>query len=149
MNNPAVRNTGILLARIGLGVIFLAHGLQKVNSWGYSGTKAGFEGMGAPVPAVSAFLATWIEVLGGIALIVGVLTPIVGGLLFLNMIGALFITHIGNGIWVSDGGYELVLALGAGALLLAVVGAGKFSVDALLGGKLPWLATESEPALTR
>lgn len=149
MNNPAVRNTGLLLARIGLGVIFLAHGLQKVTSWGYDGTKAGFEGMGAPVPAVSAFLASWIEVLGGIALIVGVLTPIAGALLFLNMVGALFIAHIGNGLWVSEGGYELVLALGAGALLLAVVGAGKFSVDALLGGKLPaWMTATPEPALT-
>ncbi|MFZ2529871.1 MAG: DoxX family protein [Rhodococcus sp. (in: high G+C Gram-positive bacteria)] len=141
MNNPAVRNTGILLARIGLGVIFLAHGLQKATSWGYSGTKAGFEGMGAPLPAVSAFLATWLEILGGIALIAGALTPIVGGLLFLDMLGALFIAHIDNGLWVSDGGYEFVLALASGTLLLAVVGAGKFSVDALLGRTLPAWAT--------
>jgi len=147
MDNPAVRNTGILLARIGLGVVFLAHGLQKLGTWGYDGTKAGFEGMGAPAPAVSAFLATWIEIIGGIALIAGVLTPIFGALLFLDMIGALFIAHIDAGLWVGDGGYEFVLALAAGTLLLTVVGAGKFSVDALIAGKLPAWVTAT-PATT-
>ena len=145
MNIPHVRSIGILLARIGFGVIFLAHGLQKADTQGYSATKAAFEGMGAPVPALSAFLATWVEIIGGIALIVGILTPIFGALLFLDMLGALFIAHIGKGIWSSDGGYEFVLALGAGALLLAAVGAGKFSIDTLLGTRFRWLATGNEP----
>jgi len=140
MNNHIVRSAGILGARIGLGIVFLAHGLQKFQQNGWAGPKSGFEMMDVPVAPVSAFLVTWLEILGGIALIAGVLTPIVGALLFLNMLGALFITHVDNGIWASDGGYELVLSLGMGALLLAVVGAGKFSVDAVLGTKVPWLA---------
>ncbi|USI91312.1 DoxX family protein [Rhodococcus pyridinivorans] len=129
------------MARLVLGVIFLAHGLQKFNSWGYEGTKAGFEGMGVPAPAVSAFVATWIEILGGLALILGVLVPVFGVLLFLFMLGAFFIVHVENGIYVGDGGFELVAALGAGALLLAAVGAGAFSVDRFLARKVPLLRT--------
>ncbi|QXF81218.1 DoxX family protein [Rhodococcus pyridinivorans] len=141
MKTPLVRDLGILVARLVLGVIFLAHGLQKFNSWGYEGTKAGFEGMGVPAPAVSAFVATWIEILGGLALILGVLVPVFGVLLFLLMLGAFFIMHVENGIYVGDGGFELVAALGAGALLLAAVGAGAFSVDRFLARKVPLLRT--------
>ncbi|EHK81572.1 DoxX family protein [Rhodococcus pyridinivorans] len=141
MKTPLVRDLGILVARLVLGVIFLAHGLQKFNSWGYEGTKAGFEGMGVPAPAVSAFVATWIEILGGLALILGVLVPVFGVLLFLLMLGAFFIVHVENGIYVGDGGFELVAALGAGALLLAAVGAGAFSVDRFLARKVPLLHT--------
>lgn len=132
MNNPVLRNVGLLVARVVIGIVFLAHGLQKVNQ-GYSATKAGFEGMDVPVPALSAFYATWVETLGGIALIIGLLVPIFGVLLLVNMLGAFVFVHIGNGIYVTDGGWELVGALGAGALVLAVVGAGAYSVDALLG----------------
>ncbi|MGX7723913.1 DoxX family protein [Rhodococcus sp. 5G237] len=141
MKTPLVRDIGILIARLVLGVIFLAHGLQKFNSWGYEGTKAGFEGMGVPAPAISAFVATWIEILGGLALILGVLVPVFGVLLFLLMLGAFFIVHVENGIYVGDGGFELVAALGAGALLLAAVGAGAFSVDRFLARKVPLLHT--------
>ncbi|BDB59310.1 MULTISPECIES: DoxX family protein [Rhodococcus] len=141
MKTPLVRDLGILVARLVLGVIFLAHGLQKFDSWGYEGTKAGFEGMGVPAPAVSAFVATWIEILGGLALILGVLVPVFGVLLFLLMLGAFFIVHVENGIYVGDGGFELVAALGAGALLLAAVGAGAFGVDRFLARKVPLLRT--------
>ncbi|MCR8692872.1 DoxX family protein [Rhodococcus pyridinivorans] len=141
MKTPLVRDLGILVARLVLGVIFLAHGLQKFDSWGYEGTKAGFEGMGVPAPAVSAFVATWIEILGGLALILGVLVPVFGVLLFLLMLGAFFIVHMENGIYVGDGGFELVAALGAGALLLAAVGAGAFGVDRFLARKVPLLRT--------
>ncbi|KXF87898.1 membrane protein [Rhodococcus ruber Chol-4] len=140
MNNPVLRNVGLLVARVVIGIVFLAHGLQKVNQ-GYSATKAGFEGMDVPVPALSAFYATWVETLGGIALVIGLLVPIFGVLLLVNMLGAFFFVHIGNGIYVTDGGWELVGALGAGALVLAVVGAGAYSVDALLGRRVRFLQT--------
>ncbi|QNG17868.1 DoxX family protein [Rhodococcus triatomae] len=132
MKTPVVPSIGILIARIGIGVIFLAHGLQKFRVWGLDGTAASFEQMEVPAPTASAYAAAFIETIGGIALIAGLLVPLAGILLFLVMAGAFFIVHIDNGIWVADGGYELVLALGMGALLLAAVGAGKFSLDAIL-----------------
>ncbi|OCH82132.1 DoxX family protein [Gordonia sp. UCD-TK1] len=142
MTNPIVRSAGILIGRVALGVIFLAHGLQKFQQNGWTGPQTGFDMMGVPAASFSAFVVTWLEILGGIALIVGLLTPVVAALFTLDMIGALFIAHVDNGIWVSDGGYEFVLALGAGALLLAVIGAGRFSVDAVLGSKVRWLAAD-------
>ncbi|NLE78255.1 MAG: DoxX family protein [Rhodococcus sp.] len=135
--STTARNIGLLIGRIGIGAIFLAHGLQKVQN-GQEAMSSGFESMGVPLPAVSAFLVTWLEVLGGIALIVGALVPVVGALFVIVMAGAYFSTHADNGLWVSDGGYELVLALGAASLILAVVGSGRFGVDGLLGGKLPF-----------
>lgn len=112
---------------------------DRREATGYEGTKAGFEGMGAPIPAVTAFVATWVEVLGGLALILGVLVPVFGVLLFLVMAGAFFIAHVDNGVYAADGGFELVTALGLGALLLAVVGAGAFGVDCFLAPKIPLL----------
>lgn len=141
MTTPLHRNIGLLLGRVALGVIFLAHGLQKLNVWGLDGTTSAFDGMGVPAAGLSAFLVTWLEILGGIALIIGLLTPVFAALLTIDMIGAIFITHVDNGMWVADGGYELVLALGAASLMLAVVGAGKFSADGALASKLPRFVT--------
>ncbi|TCN54798.1 putative oxidoreductase [Rhodococcus sp. SMB37] len=150
MNVSFVRDIGILIARVGLGAILLTHGLQKLTVWGQSGTAAAFEGMGVPAPSLGAFVATWVEILGGIALILGLLVPVFGALLFAVMAGAFVIVHVGNGVYVADGGFELVAALGLGALLLAVVGAGRFSVDHFLAPKLPFLSREApvqrEPA---
>lgn len=135
MNSTAFRDVSLLIARIGLGVIFIAHGWQKFSTWGIDGTQAAFAGMDVPLADVSAIAAATIELVGGIALLIGFATRIAGVLLFLNMLGAFFIVHVGNGIFVGDGGYELVLALGVGSLLIAGVGAGRFSVDALVGKK--------------
>ncbi|AWK75759.1 hypothetical protein CBI38_22970 [Rhodococcus oxybenzonivorans] len=143
MNNPAVRNLGILIARVGIGIIFLAHGWQKAFTNGLDKQTAGFESMGVPLPGISAFVVTWLEIIGGLALIVGAAVPIFGILLFLDMVGAFFIAHIDKGIFASEGGYELVLALGVSSLLLAVIGSGAYGVDGLLGAKLPWAAKDT------
>ncbi|MGC0362750.1 putative oxidoreductase [Rhodococcus sp. 27YEA15] len=140
MNSSIVRDLGILVARVGLGIIFIAHGWQKFFTYKIAGTQASFEAMGAPVPKVSAVLAATVELGGGILLLVGLLTPLVGVLLFLDMVGAFFITHAGNGIFVGEGGYELVLALGVGSLLIAALGAGRISIDGILGKSNGWAA---------
>lgn len=133
MTSTAFRDASLLVARIGIGVIFIAHGWQKFSTWGIDGTQAAFAGMDVPLADVSAIAAATIELVGGIALLVGFATRIAGVLLFLNMLGAFLIVHVGNGIFVGDGGYELVLALGVASLLIAGVGAGRFSVDAVVG----------------
>ncbi len=136
MKSSAFRDLAVLLARVGIGVIFVAHGWQKFFTNGIAKTQAGFDGMGVPLPDLSAIAAATIELGGGLLLIVGLLTPIAGILLFLNMVGAFVLVHIDNGLFVGDGGYELVLALGVSSLLIAAVGAGRLSVDALIGGRL-------------
>ncbi|KAE8766058.1 DoxX family membrane protein [Georgenia thermotolerans] len=129
----ALREAFLLLARVGLGAVFLAHGLQKFVSNGMGATAEGFAAMGVPAPALSAWFAALVETVGGAALILGALTPVFALLLAINMIGALVLVHLPQGLWVTDNGYELVLGLAAGALALAAAGAGRFSVDGLLG----------------
>ncbi|WP_305094197.1 DoxX family protein [Prescottella sp. R16] len=131
--SPVARDLSLLIARIGLGVVFIAHGWQKFSTWGIDGTQAAFAGMDIPLADVSAIVAATIELVGGILLLVGFATRIAGALLFLNMAGAFVFVHVGNGLFVGDGGYELVLTLGVAALLVAGVGAGRFSVDAVVG----------------
>ncbi|MFV8299171.1 MULTISPECIES: DoxX family protein [Mycolicibacterium] len=133
-----VGNVLILLARVGLGVIFLAHGWQKFVTNGIAATQQGFETMGAPFPEVTAVVAATIEFGGGIGLIIGLATPVWAALLFATMVGAFLIAHTGHGLFAAQGGFELVLALAAPMLLLIVTGAGRFSADGLLGGRLPW-----------
>ena len=130
-----VRDIALLLARVGVGVIFFAHGWQKLFTNGISGTAAFFTQVGVPLPTVSAWIATILELAGGAALIVGIAVPVAGVLLALDMLGAFIFVHAGNGIFVTKNGYELVLALGVTSLLLAAVGAGRISVDHALFGR--------------
>ena len=93
-----IRSLGLFAARVILGIIFIAHGWQKLHTWGLDGTKASFSKMGAPFPEFSAYYATWVELIGGILLIVGVLLPLVSVLLIIDMIGAIFVAHIDQGL---------------------------------------------------
>ncbi|TDB73758.1 DoxX family protein [Micromonospora sp. KC723] len=140
-----VRDVAILLARIGIGIVFFAHGWQKLVTNGVDGTAAFFGEAGVPLPTLSAWFATLVELAGGAALIVGAGVTVAGLLLALNMAGAFLFVHAGNGLFVDQGGYEFVLALGAASLLLAGVGAGRFSVDHLLFGRRA-RATGTAPA---
>ena len=126
----------LLIARIGLGIVFVAHGWQKFDEMGLAGTQASFAKMGAPAPELTAYYSTFVELVGGAALLIGAFTAVAGVLLALDMLGALLVVHIDKGVFVGEGGYELVVALGVGALLVAVFGAGRYSVDGLLGRKV-------------
>ena len=69
------------------------------------------------------------------ALLLGAATVVAGALVVLDMLGAFLLVHIGNGVFVTDGGFELVWAIAAAALVLVAVGPGRFSVDAALAGR--------------
>ena len=96
------------------------------------------------------------ELIGGILLILGAFTSVVGLLLAAEMIVAALLVHLPMGVFVDNGGWELVGALGAGALLLAAVGAGRLSVVRRLhrptpgaprpGGATPAAAGDRAPA---
>jgi putative oxidoreductase len=130
--NRTAQSALLLLARVGLGAVFLAHGLQKLALNGMTATVDGFTAMGVPAPALSAWFAALVETLGGAALVLGILTPLFGLLLAADMLGALVLVHLPNGLWVSNGGYELVLVLAAGALAFVAAGPGRWSLDAAL-----------------
>ncbi|MGH3940988.1 MAG: DoxX family protein [Pseudonocardiaceae bacterium] len=125
----SARDTALVVARIVLGVVLIAHGAQKFFTNGIDGTATGFASMEIPLPTLSAFVAATIELVGGALLILGLATAIAGLLVVLNMLMAALLVHVGNGIFVTDGGWELVGVIAALALTLAAVGPGRFSVD--------------------
>jgi putative oxidoreductase len=131
----SVRDAALLVARLLLGVVLIAHGSQKVFTWGIGGTAQAFEGMGVPLAPVSAVFSALVELVGGALLLVGAATAVVGVLVVLNMLGAALIVHAANGIMVSNGGWELVGVIAAAALVLAAVGAGRYSVDHAIAGR--------------
>jgi putative oxidoreductase len=135
-----VRDLAALVGRVGVGVVFIAHGWQKFTEWGMAGTAASFGQMGVPLPTLSAWFAALVELVGGAMLIAGVALPVVGALLAIDMVGALVLVHLPNGL-LGQGGYELVLVLAVAALALGLNGGG-YSVDRLL---LARRTTEREP----
>jgi putative oxidoreductase len=132
MNRQLTRDLALAVARVVVGAIFIAHGWQKLVTFGLDATSQGFAGMGVPLPTVSAALAGVIELGGGLALALGAFTTVAGIATALDMLGAFVLVHLGNGVFVTENGWELVAALGAASIALAAVGAGRFSVDGVL-----------------
>ena len=136
MTFPApARDVAVLLTRIAVGIVFFAHGWQKLFTNGIDGTAAFFDQVGIPAATAAALFAAVVELAGGAALILGVAVPVAGLLLLVDMFGAFAFVHAGAGLFVDQGGYELVLTLGAVSLLLAAIGAGRYSLDHLLTGR--------------
>ena len=125
MNQPALTTSARTILRVITGFLFAAHGWQKFNEFTISGTQAAFTQMGVPAAQVVAPVVATLELVGGVALILGVLTRVFAALLAVDMLGALFLVHASAGVFVTTGGYELVLILAAAALAVALVGAGR------------------------
>lgn len=131
-NNPRLQVAARILLCLAFGFLFLAHGWQKFFQYTIEGTTATFGQMGVPAAGLIAPVAATLEIVGGAAIILGLLTRVFAGLLGLQMVAALFMVHAPAGVFVENGGFELVLALAAGALALFTVGPGRISLDALI-----------------
>jgi putative oxidoreductase len=133
-------DVSLTILRLVLGVVFLAHGCQKMLGWfggyGFHGTMGAFTHMGMPAPV--AFLIICTEFFGGLGLIVGLLTRIASLGIVGLMTGAIFMVHLKNGFFMNWFGtqkgegfeYHLLAIAIAAALLLR--GAGAFSLDRTL-----------------
>jgi putative oxidoreductase len=129
-NNATLSSWGPTVLRFIVGVVFLAHGWQKVHM-GVHGV-AGFLGMsGIPVPTISAAVLIAVELLGGIALILGIGTRWVAVLLAFDMVVAILAVHLKNGFFMPHG-YEYPLTLLAASISLALTGGGRASLDSSL-----------------
>lgn len=124
---------GLTILRIVVGIIFAAHGSQKLfgafGGYGIAGTAQWMESIGLAPGHLMAILAGGTEFFGGLALIIGLLArPAALGLTFVSLV-AIFSVHISNGLFMANNGYEFALALLGGSLAVLIEGAGKLSVD--------------------
>ena len=131
-NGQAVWPWGIALLRIVAGIIFVMHGQQKLFEMGVGGVSGFFASLGVPAPQLAAVVVSLLESVGGLALILGVLTRLFGLLLTGDMLVVLLLVHRPKGFFVGNGGMELVLLLGTAALALALTGPGALALHKLL-----------------
>jgi putative oxidoreductase len=129
---------GTLALRVPVGIIFAAHGAQKLFGWfggyGLEGTGQWLDSIGLAPGYLMALMAGSAEFLGGIALMFGLLVRPAAAALAFAMLVAIFSAHIDKGLFVANNGYEFALALLAAAVSLVFTGAGKGSVDGALAG---------------
>ena len=119
----------LALLRVVLGVIFMYHGYLKLFvPGGFTGTVGFLTMLKIPVPLYSALLVSVIEFAGGLFLLLGMVTKWSSLLLIIDMLVAFFMVHLKNGLLVSKGGYEFVLLILAGLVVVLANGAGSFSL---------------------
>ncbi len=121
---------GITALRLAVGMIFLAHGGQKLFIWGFAGVAAFLGKLGIPAPALAAPVLTLVEFLGGLALILGLYTRSAAALLALDMLVAIFSYHLHHG-FLGPNGVEYPLVLLAANLTLVLIGPGELSLHGL------------------
>ena len=124
-------STTILIGRILLAAIFLLSGFGKLTA--IAGTAGYFGAMGLPVPTVTAIVVGLIELLGGIAILVGFQTRIAAWVLAIFTVATGLVAHTGWADQMQMIQFLKNLAITGGFLLLASSGAGAYSVDAKRG----------------
>jgi len=129
------RDEGHLILRVVTGLAFFYHGYVKVFTMGVENVGPFFANFGIPASGLMAYLVSYGELLGGLALMLGFLTHWVAKANILIMLGAIGFVHWGaEGGWFNgygaDGGYEYQLLLLAVSFYFFVTGSGKYSLDA-------------------
>ncbi|HMR33169.1 MAG TPA: DoxX family protein [Geminicoccaceae bacterium] len=124
------------LLRVTTGLLLMPHGAQKLfgalGGYGLSGTGQFFESIGYSPGVLWALVVGTVELFGGLALALGLATRIAAALAFVVLVNAVLF-HLPNGPFVGDGGYELALLWAVAALVFAVRGGGRLSLDRVLG----------------
>jgi putative oxidoreductase len=123
---------GLLAMRLAVGAVMIAHGYAKVFHGGFGRqTAAMVAGMG--FPGFLGYVVTYLEFIGGMLVILGLFTRVIGLLFAVEMLVAILKVHLSKGIG-TPGGMDLPLACGAIAFALIFFGAGLISVDHLIFG---------------
>ena len=125
-----------LPVRLAVGILFMAHGAQKLFGWfggyGLEGTAGWMASIGLEPSFLMALLAGSAEFFGGLFLVLGLFVRPAGLLLAITMVVAIFTVHFANGVFMSNNGYEFALALLAISVSLLISGAGRLSLDRVI-----------------
>ncbi|MGV0849668.1 DoxX family protein [Mycolicibacterium phlei] len=128
-------DVGVLILRVVLGLTMAAHGYNKFfGKGGLAGTAGWFDSMGMKPGRFHAAVAATTEMAAGIGLAVGLLTPVPAAGFVALMLVAAWTVHRANGFFIVKEGWEYNLVLGAAAVGIATIGAGKLSLDYALFG---------------
>ena len=125
-------DAALTVLRVVLGITFIMHGGQKIFVYGFDGVAGSFAQMGIPAAGLMGPFVALVEFVGGIAIVLGLLTRLAALGLAATMIVAILTVHLKAGFF-NPGGIEFPLSLLGTAITLAITGAGAFSLDALLG----------------
>lgn len=123
---------GLLVLRLAVAVVFIGHGWAKLFVMRHSGVTGFFTQLGIPLPGLAAWSVSLLEFGGGLALAAGIFTRVLSVLFIADMLGAISFALLPKGFM---GGYEHEFLLAAGALSLALAGAGSYSLDARLAAR--------------
>lgn len=137
---PSIRapriDIALTILRIVVGVVFIAHGAQKLFVWGHPGVVGAFTNMGIPVPALTGWVVAIVEFFGGIALVIGAASSLAAGLIAIDMLGAMVFVHLKNGFFLPMGA-EFAFTLFGAAVTILIAGPGGWSVDEALRRQRP------------
>ncbi len=139
MNNT---DLALLVLRIAVGVVIAMHGFLKLGWVGKGGSPAGVAGwfhnqIGFRPGVLWAWISILAEGLGGVLVALGLFGPFPAAAVAADLVVVTIVAHLPKGFWSTDGGWEFPVPLAAGAFAIALIGNGRYSLDAALGLTYP------------
>lgn len=131
----------LLVLRVAVGVVIMGHGLLKLGWVGTGGSISGvagwFNGLGFRPGLFWAWVSTLAETGGGLLTVLGLGGPVGPSVVAADLVVVTIVAHLPKGFWAQEGGWEFPVPLAAGAFAIALIGSGRWSLDALLGLSVP------------